>query len=375
MAVLLKMLVAIRVDASLAIGTGHVMRCLTLADALLKRGTRSIFICRPHVGHLISQIEERGHKVVALPTLSRAYEPPVASPTHAAWLGTDWKTDAAETQQELVDCMGNEPLDWLVVDHYALDYRWEKTLRTNARRIMVIDDLADRSHDCELLLDQNLGRDDQDYEGLVHSRTIKLIGPQFALLRPEFAELRSQSLVRRKQDSQLKHLLITMGGVDKDNATCHVLDAIKACALPSELRVTVVMGPHAPWLSQVQSQALQMPWLTDVLVGVNNMAQLMVDSDLAIGAAGSTSWERCCLGLPTLILVLADNQMAGAAALQNFGAAVVAERVDSVGALLSQIVMSDDYQKLLSRWSQSAATVTDGSGVDRVCKHLMVGHA
>jgi UDP-2,4-diacetamido-2,4,6-trideoxy-beta-L-altropyranose hydrolase len=260
-------------------------------------------------------------------------------------------------------------LDWLVVDHYAIGRCWEQTLRASAKRIMVIDDLADRPHDCDLLLDQNLGRSEQDYGGLLNPSTTMLIGAQYALLRPEFAALRPQSLARRAQNPQIKHLLITMGGVDNDNMTGEVVDAIKACPLPPDLRITVVMGLHAPWLTQVQAQVTNMPWPTKVLVGVNNMAQLMADSDLAIGAAGSTSWERCCLGLPTIQVALAENQIPIAMALHAAGAAVVLDH-KTVHETLPKLFIEAARPQSLQTMTRVAGAITQGRGVGWVAACL-----
>lgn len=364
------MRIVFRTDASLKIGTGHVMRCLALADALRERDAQCSFICRSHAGHLLDLIKQRGHQAWALSALQDGASFNYRDTAHADWLGTDWASDADETRQ-LLTGMYAEPLDWLVVDHYALDQRWECALRPNARRIMVIDDLADRSHDCDLLLDQNLGRTAQDYVGLLSPNTTTLIGPQYALLRPEFAELRTQSLTRRAQDPQLKHLLVTMGGVDKDNVTGQVLDALKACLLPPDLRITVVMGPHAPWLAQVQTESTQMPWPTEVLVGVSNMAQIMSDSDLAIGAAGGTAWERCSLGLPSLVLALATNQLGGASALQDAGAAVVLKSYTHIAEFLRASQTAQFSNEILMRLSRAAATVTDGQGCARAVNRLV----
>jgi UDP-2,4-diacetamido-2,4,6-trideoxy-beta-L-altropyranose hydrolase len=356
--------IAFRTDASLQIGTGHVMRCLTLADALRERGASCTFICRPHSGHLLDMVTQRGHNAVALPNGGTTTHHMPADLAHAAWLGTDWQTDAQQTSKAL----GNNSVDWLVVDHYALDHRWEQALRPHCQNLMVIDDLADRPHDCDVLLDQNLGRSVQDYGGLLKPHTATYIGPQYALLRPEFAQLRSQSMARRIQP-QLKHLLITMGGVDKDNATGQVLKALNACHLPTFLSITVVMGPHAPYLADVQQQAAQMPWPTQVLVGVNAMAQLMVDSDLCIGAAGATSWERCCLGLPTIICVLAANQREIAAALESVGAALALD-VQQLGMQteLSDLIVD---QNKLHRLGKFAAEVVDGLGAERITVILL----
>jgi UDP-2,4-diacetamido-2,4,6-trideoxy-beta-L-altropyranose hydrolase len=357
--------IVFRTDASLQIGTGHVMRCLTLADALRERGARCTFICRPQSGHLLDMVTQRGHHAVALPNGGTTTHHMQADLVHAAWLGTDWQTDAQQTSEAL----GNDSVDWLVVDHYALDLRWEHALRPHCQNLMVIDDLADRHHDCDVLLDQNLGRSAQDYGGLLKPHTTTYIGPQYALLRPEFAQLRSQSLARRTQP-QLKHLLITMGGVDKDNVTGQVLKALSACHLPPDLRITVVMGPHAPCLADIQQQAAQMQGPTQVLVGVNAMAQLMADSDLCIGAAGGTSWERCCLGLPTLLLVLADNQLPGAQALEKAGVAMVVGNAQNVSQVFEKHMQSGASVQL-KNWALASAAVTDGLGVQRIVAAML----
>lgn len=365
--------IAFRADASMQIGTGHVMRCLTLADALRERGASCSFVCRPHQGHLLDLVVQRGHQALALPELQEIAQLNRNATAHTHWLGTGWGTDAQDTQHALSAHTGGQPVDWLVVDHYALDARWEEALRPQAKHIMVIDDLADRPHACELLLDQNLGRMEADYGGLLKGKTTTLIGPQYALLRPEFAALRAQSLARRKSAPQLSRLLITMGGVDKDNATGQVLAVLQSCALPAELRVTVVMGPHAPWLAQVQAQAMQMPWPTEVLVGVDSVAQLMAESDLAIGAAGGTAWERCSLGLPSLVLILAENQLSGAVALQKAGAAVAMQTQQEITGFMESLQTAVMAKEILSKLSMAAAAVTNGEGCRSTVDYLLEG--
>lgn len=292
-------------------------------------------------------------------------------PAHAPWLGNTWQTDAQETAAVLIHL---QP-DWLVVDHYALDRRWEDALAAHYRHLMVIDDLADRTHRCDLLLDQNLGRYPQDYATLVPTHCQVLAGPHYALLRPEFAALRPYSLQRRQAQPTLRQLLITMGGVDQPNATGQVLQALKTCALPTNCCITIVMGLTAPWRENVLQLAAQMPWPTEVVVNINDMAQRMADSDLAIGAAGSTSWERCCLGLPTFMVVLAKNQQPCAQALE---AAQAARLVGTVGNIATQLplaiaelIESDG----LSKMSVAASAVTDGLGVEKVLHAMGVANA
>lgn len=362
--------VVFRVDASLDIGTGHVMRCLTLADALVANGAECRFICREHHGHLIEHIRSKGYQVDVLPVgtslLAKGEESqPRCTPPHARWLGCPWETDAAETRAILIE----DAPDWLVVDHYALDAHWEQALQGSYKKLMVIDDLADRPHACDLLLDQNLGREPGDYEALVPTHCRRLIGPQFALLRPEFAALREYSLQRR-QTPELKRLLITMGGVDQPNATGKVLEALKTCPLPSDCQITVVMGASASWLEQVRSLAATMPWTTTVCVNISDMAQVMADSDLSIGAAGSTSWERCCLGLPTLLVILAENQEEGALALQQRGTARLLGKPDAIPHKLKSIFPMLLEERSLTDMMNAASEVTDGRGALRVLEQM-----
>ena len=372
----LSMKVMFRADASLQIGTGHVMRCLTLADALAAHGADCQFICRAHEGNLIEFIRGKGYLAHALPIVheasvaSTAPGPAASTPdlAHAHWLGATQAQDA----EACTAILAAERPDWLIVDHYALDARWERALAPHYRKLMVIDDLADRPHACDLLLDQTFGRDAADYRPLVPADCHLLCGSQYALLRPEFAALRPYSLQRRAR-SALRELLITMGGVDKDNATSQVLQALRTCPLPADCRITVVMGAAAPWLGEVRTQAQDMPWPTRVLVGVSDMAQLMADSDLAIGAAGATSWERCCLGVPTIMLVLADNQRKVAQGLEQWGAAKLINLGQSATRQLRELLLPviDDPAQLLNM-SDCAASVVDGSGVDAVMRQMEV---
>ncbi|MBC9251082.1 UDP-2,4-diacetamido-2,4,6-trideoxy-beta-L-altropyranose hydrolase [Pseudomonas alcaligenes] len=362
------MKVAFRTDASLQIGSGHLMRCLTLADALARLGHECLFICREHPGHLLAQIAQRGFQAHALPAAKAAVEGEALAgqPAHAAWLGCAWRTDVRQTAAVLEVFRP----DWLIVDHYALDRHWEAEVRPLCGQLMVIDDLADRAHLCDLLLDQNLGRTREDYAGLLPAQCRTLIGPAHALLRPDFAQLREYSLQRRRQPV-LRRLLITMGGVDQPNATGQVLAALKQVRLPADCLISVVMGLQAPWLEQVRAVALQMPWPTEVLVNVDDMAQRMAEADLAIGAAGSTSWERCCLGLPTFMLVLAQNQQEAALALERAGAVSKLSLEDDLGSVLPRLFAAlGERLEGLASLTQQAAAITDGGGCGLLLREL-----
>lgn len=350
--------IAFRCDASTQIGTGHVMRCLTLANVLKAQGAACTFVCREHSGHLASKIKLAGHNLVLLP--EPAGDIHATADLYAQWLGVPWQTDAEQTLQALE----GQAFDWLTVDHYGLDAQWENRIRSVAKRIMVIDDLANRTHDCDVLLDQNLGRQAADYATWVSSATQLFIGPQYALLRPEFAQWREYSLERR-QNPVLNNILVTLGGVDKDNVTSQVLDALAQAKLPSSCTVTVVMGGASPWLEKVQQKAKQQSYACEVLCGVNNMAELMANSDLAIGAAGSTSWERCCLGLPSFLICLADNQKEALVALSRIGAASVLDKTFVMRDITNLLTQADMKTTILAM-SEAAAAVTSGVGANFV---------
>lgn len=366
-----RMKVTFRVDASLLIGSGHVMRCLTLADALKAKGAQCQFICRAHPGNLIKYIQDKGFRVheLAAPDTYRGTRHCKVDylPMHADWLGVPWQQDAEECQRII------EPgsADWLIVDHYSLDSCWEQQLADSYSQLLVIDDLADRSHRCDFLLDQNLGRCKEDYLSLVPQHCQVFSGANYALLRPEFAQWREASLTRRTVP-ELKKILISMGGVDLPNATGRVLDVLKKSALSSDCQISVIMGATAPWLADVKMKAASMPWVTEVVVSVDDMAKRMALSDLAIGAAGSTSWERCCLGLPTLMVTLAQNQLAGASALQDAGAALLVGDVNDIENNLEQLIKLAGLKSKLKCMSEAASKLCDGGGSTAIVDYI--GH-
>ncbi|MBR9814891.1 UDP-2,4-diacetamido-2,4,6-trideoxy-beta-L-altropyranose hydrolase [bacterium] len=350
-----------RTDASREIGTGHVMRCLALAHALRKQGAGCHFVTRELPGSLAGRIEGEGFAVTRLPAPQG--EVPEGPPAHAHWAGVEWAQDAEETRAVLD---GVAP-DWLVVDHYAFDARWQREARPTGTRLMVIDDLADRPHEADLLLDQNLGRTATDYDGLVPESCPRMIGPRYALLRPEFAAARAEALAARAGRG-LKRMLISMGGVDGADATSAVLTALRGSPLPGDLRITVIMGSNAPALERVKVLAQDMHRPTEVAVDVSDMAAHMAAADLAIGAAGATTWERCCLGLPSIIVKIADNQAEIAQSLVAGGAALYAGplQAPNFAANLQEAVVVAGNPARLANLSTTAAAISDGDGVGRV---------
>jgi UDP-2,4-diacetamido-2,4,6-trideoxy-beta-L-altropyranose hydrolase len=360
--------IVFRADASLDIGTGHVMRCLTIADALRDRGVGCGFVCRELPGHLINAIVARGYPTMRLAPPEKGGGGPDPVP-HAKWLGVGWERDARDAGAALT-AFGPAPADWLVVDHYALDARWEAAMRPFCQRLLVIDDLADRPHNCDALIDQNIGRLPQDYTALVGEECLLMTGTSCALLRPEFAALRDASLRRRIADP-VRSLLISMGGIDKENATGVVLTGLADCALPPQLMITVVMGRHAPWLEEVRRQAEVLPWHTKVMVDVSDMAAQMAAADIAIGAAGTTTWERSCLGLPSLVLGTAENQNYVLSQLKARNVAVLGD-VNQLHAHPQELAMLMDHLiEHRLEYSRRAAELTDGGGCARLVDLLL----
>ena len=352
---------AIRADSGTQIGTGHIRRSLALAKALRARGHAVTFISRVLEGRVPASGDLAGYDPVWLPAPERPVAPKADTPSHAVWAEVPWERDAVETAAAL----SQQPPDWLILDHYAFDARWQERVRATLPRsvkLMVWDDLADRRHGCDMLLDQNLGRRAEDYDALLPEECDRLIGPRFAILRPEFADLRARSLARRAAYPGLRQLLVSMGGVDLPNTTSAVLRAVSEFAPPLE-RITVVMGSGAPALAQVRALAAASAVPTDVVVDTPRMAELMVAADLAIGATGGTAWERCALGLPALTIVLADNQAPAGAALSAKGATLSLGRAGAPGlvgrlqAAFQELAKGDALVEMGRRASEVTVTI------------------
>ncbi|WP_181259243.1 UDP-2,4-diacetamido-2,4,6-trideoxy-beta-L-altropyranose hydrolase [Pseudoduganella armeniaca] len=351
--------VVIRADAAPAIGTGHVMRCLTLADRLRAMGAVVRFICRAHGGHLRDLIAARGFAVELLPAPDAAF----AAAGHAGWLGASQAQDAADT----LALLGSSPRpDWLVVDHYGIDQEWQRLLRPAARHILVIDDLADRVHDCDVLVDQNLApAGAARYDGLVPAHCARLCGPRYALLREEFAEARATLAAR---DGTVRRLFVFLGGADQHNDTGSVLSALAGI---DDIETDVVIGGANPHHEALARQCAALPGVR-LHRQVDNVAALMARADLAIGAGGGAMWERCSVGLPALVLALADNQRPGCAALAEIGGTLYlgASGPDSGARLAAALQVARTSPWLLRHMSETGLALVDGQGADRVARRL-----
>lgn len=353
--------VAIRVDATSIMGTGHVGRCLTLANELRRRFFDVQFICREHSGHMIHKIEENLYQVYRLPEPRRQ----LVSNTdadYASWLGVTQEQDAAET----LEVLGKQTYDWLIVDHYGLDATWEKIVGVSVKRVLVIDDLANRDHECDLLLDQNYFGDitNSRYRGRVSDFCNCLLGPSYALLQPEYAQLRAIMLPR---DGKISRILIFFGGSDLTNQTAKVLLAL---SMPEfeHLIVDVVIGINHPDPESIIKISEER---SGVILHQNliSLAGLMARADLFIGAGGATTWERMSLGLPSLIISVADNQLPFTRALSEDGMQFLLAGGKTTSLSDWQETILEWIQKpatIISQLSQRAESLVDGLGLGRV---------
>lgn len=350
------MKVVIRADASLAIGSGHVMRCRTLAQALRERGHDVLFVCRPFAGNLVALLRSSGFEVRGLDAAAR-----LDGLAHRLA-----PADAAEDARQTA-AAAEGGADWLVVDHYGLDAGWVAPLRPVFRRILAIDDGADaRPLDCDLLLNQNLGSSAASYAGRVPAAARLLLGPQWALVRAEFAALRQASLARRAQPA-CGRLLVCLGGGDVAPAVLEALAGAQASGIAWQ-HVDVVLGGAAPGLERIEA-ALAGFSSARLHVQTEDMAALMAAADFAVAAGGGISWEKCCLGLPSLVVVLSANQRAIAAALAAADAVIAVEpAADAYAAALRSL-----QPERMGGMAAAAAALCDGGGAARLARLLEEG--
>ena len=333
-----------RADASREIGGGHVMRCLTLAAALAEQGWHVGFAVNAEAPSVVPSLADAIADILIL-----------GGGDEVAALKERWP----------------EGVPLLVVDHYGRGAAFELGCRPWAATILVIDDLADRRHRADLLLDQAQGRNEADYRCLIGPDCRLLLGARFALLRPQFQAYRRRALPRRGSDGPAQRLLVSFGATDSAGGTVTALQAV-ARASPA-LTVDVVVGPASRHRDEIDRLATDLLSAATVHRAVDDMASLMAEADFAVGAAGGTSWERCCLGLPTLIVVTADNQRNIARGLAAAGAVELAGEANAVTvkALADRIAALRDDAPRRYAMAQTAASICDGQGAARVVDTLM----
>lgn len=337
------MRVIFRADASSVVGGGHIMRCLALAEELSERGADITFAVGKESPETVPPLSRSAHEIFVL------------------------QASQSEELSEIEEKTGN--CDLIVIDHYERDDAFEREARSIAKTVLVVDDLPERPHDCDVLLDQTFGRKAKDYERLVPEGALVLTGTSYALLRPAFRSLRHRALQERRTRHAAKtvrRILVSLGAVDSEGLTRQALDAINRSKL--DVSVDVVIGSADPKALGLIDLARQMSQPV-VFYGFDaDVAELMLAADLAIGAAGSSAWERCCMGLPTMMVVLADNQNDIGAGLQSKGAAELIPVSDffcpeRLSDRLTELV---NKAALLESMSAAASRICDGQGAGRI---------
>jgi UDP-2,4-diacetamido-2,4,6-trideoxy-beta-L-altropyranose hydrolase len=354
--------VVFRTDASLDIGNGHVMRCLTLADNLSKNNSICHFICKDLDSNLIEIIKNKGYLVFPIkpdPIPINIKEP---IEMYENWLGSSQSNDAYNSISYIKDI---QP-DWVIIDNYAIDTSWEKLVGPHCKNMLVIDDLANRNHVCDILVDQTFRQTKDHYAGKVNDKCLVLCGSKYSLLRPEFREWRLKTK-NKSLNKNFLNILVNLGGIDKGNVTSKVIDALNEVKLPLKIKITIIMGPYAPHINLIKKKLKLLKHEVELQIGITNMAEVMSINDICIGAAGSTSWERCCLGLPSITLVIAENQKIISKNLEDSGITISLNINDIQSSLESAII------KLINNWDlyrQSSLDIVDGLGAERVIKAM-----
>jgi UDP-2,4-diacetamido-2,4,6-trideoxy-beta-L-altropyranose hydrolase len=329
------------------------MRCLTLAGSLNRNGASVVFICRDLPGNIYDEVIKQKFKLCLL---------------DGKGSGGDYNPeDDAGATTGIIGNAGD--VEWLIVDHYAIGGAWENQLRGSVKRIMAIDDLADRSHNCNILLDQNLfDNPEERYGDLLPPGSVNLLGPRYALLRPEFTVAREglHSLT-----GTIRRILISMGGADPHNVTVRALLAIKALDNP-DITVDVAVGGANKHMDEIREISQDIDGC-NIHHPADEMAGLMAAADLCLGAGGSTTWERCCLGLPTLFIAGSDYEIEIA---RSADAAGIGKYLGKYNEVLPETIAREAESLfvdpgLIRLWSSNAAALVDGRGTERVCRAIM----
>lgn len=356
-----------RADGGEKIGTGHIARDLALAEQFRQKGGQVEFVLRDIPGHPGAFIEKQKfpfHLLKGSDTQNQSKGPYF----HSHWLETSWQHDAQQTIEVL---KSGVPVSCLFVDHYALDFQWQEVVRPHVSGICVIDDLADRKHSCDFLLDQNLYKGmEKRYDGLVPGECQKFLGPHFALLRSEFTQ-QSFSPSRVKEKPQV---LLFMGGVDEDNVTLRFLKGLHALRDRFDFSVDAVVGISNKGRLSIEEFSKKQDWV-NLHYSPVSMSQLMGQATFAIGAGGSTNWERFCMGLPSYILAVAQNQIQCSEDLRDLGLVYYGGQAkDHTVETLAEAL--EGVFKEQPKWpeiSQRVSKTVDGLGAQRVAEVIWEG--
>lgn len=358
----------IRADASSWIGTGHVIRCINLAKELIKRGFHVSFLCRYIPNHLQLLLAEENIALIKMTDENGSGQGiNNRQSIHGHWLHVNYQDEIDEAVAAINSYLATyflSELDLLIIDHYAIESEWQVAAQRLSKVICQIDDLADRQHICDVLVDQNYFPDaDFRYAERVPGNAKKLLGPYFALLNRRFYALRHQ-LKEYKSRFNARKVVVFFGGVDESNETDKAITGLLA-AKDETLLLDVILGatnPNIEYLKQKYSQNASVM----ISVQVSDMAERMAEAFLFVGAIGSTTWERCALGLPGIVVSVAYNQNQLAEALQTYGSHVfLGEMKDVLVQDYTRAFLNSGFDGM-EKMSRLSSELTDGNGTGRV---------
>lgn len=358
--------VFLRADSSLSIGSGHIIRCLNLAKALKKAGAQCFFISKDHRGNIVEKINQEGFPVKVISVHEKT---DIYIRDEKSWLNGS-QTDDAEQFVALVAENCTHP-DIIIVDHYSLDREWEAIVKASfsSAQLVVIDDLCNRSHHCDLLIDQTYLRSAEEYAILNENNGKILAGTKYALLDPRFSQLRNKSIAHKASITLPKKLMLTMGGVDAHNVTGKMLMLLEMTSFDNLEKITIILGSACPHCTEIITLADKSKYNVEVLINVSNMAEIMSEHDFAIGALGGTTWERCVMGLPAINVAIADNQNTIAKNLAKAGAIVLdADKLNysEISYALNYLITYYHEQQIL------AMGICDGQGLNRNIQQMIL---
>ena len=342
-----KKIIFIRVDSSTKIGYGHLIRCLALADTL-KKSFKINFICTNLNGNLISQICKKNFEVFRFNTKSQRI---------------NVKKDAEKTISIIKKYRNKKSL--LILDSYILSQEWENRVRPYVKRLIVIDDLMDRKHSCDLIIDQNLHTQMNSlYINSVPKNCVKLLGPDYAILRNQFIAQRKYAKIR---SLPIKNILVSFGGTDNENHTLHALTSLKK--LNSDVNVNVVTGT-ANIGKKIIKNFCKKNFNYNYFEQVENMAKLMQVADLCIGSSGTTTWERCCVGLPAIAIVASNDQKDIASAVSKNKCIINLGKIKKSDNVNYVRLMKNLKNNELQNMSRNCMKLVDGKGAARISKYI-----
>lgn len=355
------MRLAVRVDGSVQIGTGHITRCLSLALALRAQGAEVEFIVRDLGSDAGAPLRAAGFPVQLLPPPS-GLPLPGDGPAHAAWAGVSAEQDASQTLQ----CLAGRPPAWLLIDHYAFDAKWHRQVADGLHcRLAAIDDLGDRNLAVDLLIDHNHAADHHvKYAARLGAGTQILGGPQYALLAPEYLDA-----PRCKVGDRVDSIGIFMGGVDTGRYSERALEALELLGYSGAVEVVSTRAnPHLDALRDRLARHRQ----ARLTLNQPGLSAFFARHDLQIGASGGATWERCCIGAPTLAIVVADNQRLVVDPLRRLGVVMALDQVPpSAGDISRGVKTMMDNPALRRSLSACSRLLVDGRGASRVATRLL----